>query len=143
MQHSHFIKQHFFRTYNNNNWISMEMTSWFLWMYRVVIISSTTWKCIRKNEHNIMISSDLWHFPTTQNSVVKLNISTGFHKDPDGLWDVFVNNQYSSPELFVILKMQYKTLAMGLIWTNRIGGIIVQWIILSLPPEVCLNFLFH
>ncbi len=41
--------------------------------------------------------------------------------DPDGFRELYMDNQYSVPELFVMLKTKYKILACGTICTNRKG----------------------
>ncbi len=67
--------------------------------------------------NTISIAPDLWHLPTTQKAVVKM----GLYKYPVEFRDLFMDNQYSTPELIVMFKVQYKILACGTICKNNKG----------------------
>ncbi len=53
------------------------------------------------------IPLDLWSRPTTQKAVVNAVVSTGLCRDLYGYREVYVDNCYYAPEIFVMLKIQY------------------------------------
>ncbi len=87
-------------------------------MQPAVIILFTILMSIRKKQ-NIGIAEDLWNLPMTKKVVMNAIVSTGLCMDPNGFHELYMNNCYSAPELFVMLKGKYKTLTCGTVWTNR------------------------
>ncbi len=57
-----------------------------------------------------------------QKAAVNAIVSTGLYKDPDRFQELYMDNQYSAPELVVMLKTKYKSLACCTITTNRKGS---------------------
>ncbi len=53
---------------------------------------------------------DLWHLLTTQKYVLNTIVLSGLYKYPDGYLELFMDNCHKEPELFVMLKTQYKIL---------------------------------
>ncbi len=80
-----------------------------------------------KNEQNIGIKEDLWKLPMTQKVVVNAIFSTRLYIDPNWFCKLYIDNRYSAPELFVILKTKYKILECVTIWTKRLAGIKRWW----------------
>jgi hypothetical protein len=74
-----------------------------------------------KNSNNAHIVEEAWHLPTTQKAVVNAIISCGIHNDPDGMREIYMDNRYTAPELFVLLRERYQILACGTIRSNRKG----------------------
>ncbi len=57
----------------------------------------------------------------TQKTVVNAIVSSGLYTDPNRFWEGYMDNNYSAPELFVILKTKNNILACGTIRTYRRG----------------------
>eukprot|EP00956_Cyclotella_meneghiniana_P008474 scaffold11429_cov48-Cyclotella_meneghiniana.AAC.4 len=74
-----------------------------------------------KNATNAFIAKEAWGLPTTQKAVVNAVISSGIANDPDGMREIYMDNSYSAPTLFVLLREKYQILACGTIRTNRVG----------------------
>ncbi len=74
---------------------------------------------VYQKKQNIGIAEDLWNLPMTKKVVMNAIVSTGLCMDPNGFHELYMNNCYSAPELFVMLKAKYKTLTCGTVWTNR------------------------
>ncbi len=66
-----------------------------------------------KNINNISSPLYLWNLPTKQKAGENAVVSTWFCEDPNGYRELYMNNHYSTTELFIILKTQYKFLASG------------------------------
>ncbi len=58
-----------------------------------------------KNSENVFIPRDIWDLPTTQKAVVNSIIATNLGNDPNGYRELYMDNRYSAPELFVMLKL--------------------------------------
>ncbi len=67
------------------------------------------------------MAEDLWNLPMTQKAVMNAIVSTGLFTDQNGFCELNMDNCYSAPELFVILKTKYKILACGTVRTNWRG----------------------
>ncbi len=67
-----------------------------------------------KTKQTIGIAEDLWNLPTTQKAVVNTIVSTGLYADPNGFCEFYMDNCYSAPELFVMLKTKYMILECGI-----------------------------
>ena len=74
-----------------------------------------------KNATNAHIVEVVWTFPTTQKAVVNVVVSSGISTDPDGMHNIYIDNCYSAPELFVMLQEKYQILACGTIRSNCKG----------------------
>jgi hypothetical protein len=57
----------------------------------------------------------------TQKAVVNAIVLSGISTDPDGMREIYMDNRYSAPELFVMLREKYQILACGTIQSNRKG----------------------
>ena len=57
----------------------------------------------------------------TQKAVVNTIISSGLENDLDGMRELYMDNRYTSPHLFILLREKYKILACGTIRANRKG----------------------
>ncbi len=97
------------------NLTSIKLTFSFLPIHLVDTTSSTTPIYLRKNWNDIAIPPNLWHLPTTLKAVVNANAIVFYIKiqmdSENCTWTV----------KFVMLKMQYKILACGIICANRRG----------------------
>jgi hypothetical protein len=74
-----------------------------------------------KNSSNAHIAEEAWNLPTTQKAVVNAVIALGIENDPEGMREMYMDNRYTSPHLFVLLQEKYKILACGTIRANRKG----------------------
>ena len=74
-----------------------------------------------KNSSNAFIHRDAHNLPTTQKAVVNAIVSSRLHNDTDGMREIYMDNRYSSPSLFVLLREKYHVLACGTIRSNRKG----------------------
>ena len=74
-----------------------------------------------KNATNAHIAEEAWTLPTTQKAVVNAIVSSGISTDPDGMREIYMDNRYSAPELFVMLREKYQILAFGTVRSNRKG----------------------
>jgi hypothetical protein len=74
-----------------------------------------------KNSTNAFIAKEAWGLPTTQKAVVNAVISSGIANNPDGMHEIYMDNRYSAPTLFMLLQEKYQILACGTIRTNRVG----------------------
>jgi hypothetical protein len=72
-----------------------------------------------KNQTNAFIAEEAWKLPTTQKAVVNAIISSGLSNDPNGFWELYMYNRYSSPTRFVLLREKYSILACDTIRSNR------------------------
>ncbi len=54
-------------------------------------------------------------------AIVNEIYSTRLYTDANGFCKLYMDNHYSAPELFAMLKTKYKILACGTVWTNRRG----------------------
>ena len=70
---------------------------------------------------DVHIIQEAWHLPTTQKAVVNAVVSSGINNDPDGMREIYMDNRYTAPELFVLLREKYQILACGTIRSNRKG----------------------
>ncbi len=109
------------RQHNNSKLDKYRIDFLSLLMHPVGVILYITLLSVRKNEQNFGIAEDLWNLPTTQTAVVNAIVLTRLNTDPNGFCILYVDNCYSVPELFVMLKTKYKILAFGTVWTNRKG----------------------
>ncbi len=66
-----------------------------------------------ENSNNVHIVEEAWHLPTTQKSVVNAIVTSGIHNNPNGMYELYMENQYTAPELFVLLQERYQILACG------------------------------
>ena len=57
-----------------------------------------------KNATNAHIVEEAWLLPTTQKAVVNAVISSGIDNDPEGMREIYMDNRYTSPDLFVLLQ---------------------------------------
>ncbi len=57
----------------------------------------------------------------TQKAVLNVIVSTGLYTKTNGVCKLYIDNLYSSPELFVVLETKYKILTCGTVRTNRRG----------------------
>ncbi len=73
------------------------------------------------NVQNISLVEDLCSHQITQKAVVNEIVLTRLYNDQHGFRELCINNPYSVPELFVMLKTKYKILVCGIIHTNRKG----------------------
>jgi hypothetical protein len=71
-----------------------------------------------ENATNAHIAEEAWSLPTTQKAVVNPVISTGINNDPDGMMEIYMDNRYSSPHLFMLFRKKYKILACKMIRAN-------------------------
>lgn len=71
-----------------------------------------------KNSNNAHIVEEAWHLPTTQKAVVNAIISSGIHNNPEGMREIYMDNRYTAPELFLLLRERYQILACGTIRSN-------------------------
>ena len=67
------------------------------------------------------IAEEAWTLPTTQKAVVNVVVSSGISTDPDGMHEIYMDNCYTVPELFIMLQEKYQILACGTIRSNRKG----------------------
>lgn len=74
-----------------------------------------------KHATNARIVEEAWMLPTTQKAVVNEIVSCGIATDPDGMLEFFMDNRYTTPELFVLLQEKYHILACGTIRSNCKG----------------------
>jgi len=72
-----------------------------------------------KNSTNAYIKCVAWNLPTTQKAVVNAVLCSGLENDPDRMRELYMDNRYSSPSLFVVLREKYQILACGTIRSNR------------------------
>ena len=56
-----------------------------------------------KNSSNAQITEEAWSLPTTQKAVVNTVITSGIENDPGGMRELYMDNRYTSPHLFVFL----------------------------------------
>ncbi len=121
------------------NWMNIKPTFTYWLMHQTDIILYITLMCIEyqgKNINNISSPLYLWNLPTKQKAGENAVVSTWFCEDPNGYRELYMNNHYSTTELFIILKTQYKFLASG---TER-GWINPIWIFLKCWRGVCPKF---
>ncbi len=95
------------------------------------------WCVSGKIENETSIPQELWNFPTKQKAVVNEIISTRVYKFPNGFQELFLDDRYLAPELFILLKMQYKIIVYGTICTNRKEWDKFWWIFLKCSKGVC------
>jgi hypothetical protein len=74
-----------------------------------------------KNATNAHIDEEAWTLPTTQKAVVNAIVSSGISTDPDGMHELYMDNRYTAPELFILLQEKYQILACGTIRSNCKG----------------------
>ncbi len=74
-----------------------------------------------KNQTNAFIAQEAWNLPTTQKAVVNAIISSDLANDTDGYRELYMDNRYSSPSLFILLREKYGLLSCGTIRSNRKG----------------------
>jgi len=74
-----------------------------------------------KNSENAFNPREIWDLPTTQKAIMYSIIATKLGADLNGYQELYMDNIYSAPELFLMLKLKYKLLACGTIRTNHKG----------------------
>ena len=57
-----------------------------------------------KNAANIHVIEEAWNLPTIQKAVVNAIVGSGISNDPDGMREIYMDNHYLAPELFVTLR---------------------------------------
>ncbi len=71
-----------------------------------------------KNTNNAHIVEEAWSLPTTQKAVVNVIVKSGISNDPFGKRELYMDNRYTAPELFVLLREKYQILCCGTIRNN-------------------------
>jgi hypothetical protein len=74
-----------------------------------------------KNSTNVFIAEEAHNLPTTQKAVVNAIVLSGIANEPDGMREMYMDNRYSAPTLFVLLREKYNILACGTVQSNRKG----------------------
>jgi hypothetical protein len=74
-----------------------------------------------KNATNAFIAEEAHDLPTTQKAVVNAIVLSGIANDTDGMREIYMDNRYSAPSLFVLLREKYSILACGTVRSNRTG----------------------
>ncbi|KAL3800369.1 hypothetical protein HJC23_003665 [Cyclotella cryptica] len=59
--------------------------------------------------------------PTTQKTVVNAIVLSGIANEPNGMREIYMDNRYSTPTLFVLLQEKYSILACRTTQSNRTG----------------------
>lgn len=77
-----------------------------------------------KKATNAHIVEEAWNLPTTQKAVVNAIVTSGHATNPNGMREIYMDNHYSSPKLFVFLYENYQILACGTIRLNCKVGIV-------------------
>jgi hypothetical protein len=70
---------------------------------------------------NDFVAKEAWEVPTTQKAVVNAIMSSGLSDYSNGMREIYMDNCYSSPTLFVLLREKYGILACGTIRSNLKG----------------------
>jgi hypothetical protein len=60
-----------------------------------------------KNATNVFIAEEASLLPTTQKAVVNAIVSCGLANEPDGIRELYMDNRYSAPSLFMLLREKY------------------------------------
>jgi hypothetical protein len=74
-----------------------------------------------KNATNAFVVVEAHNLPTTQKAVVNTIVLSGIANEPNGIREMYMDNRYSMPTLFILLREKYSILACGTVWSNRIG----------------------
>ena len=61
-----------------------------------------------KNTNNAHIAEEAWSLPTTQKAVVNAVVKSGIGNDPFGKCELYMDNRYTNPELFVLSREKYQ-----------------------------------
>ena len=56
-----------------------------------------------KNATHTHIVEEAWSLPTTQKAVINAVVSSGISTDPNGMQELYMDNWYTAPELFLLL----------------------------------------
>ncbi len=93
----------------------------YLLMHPVETISSITFMFIKEKSSKHFNFQRSLESPNNIKAVANAIVPTRLYIDINGFKELYMNNQYSAPDLFVILKTKYMTLACSTICTNRKG----------------------
>jgi len=74
-----------------------------------------------KNVTNALIAAEAHNLPSTQKAVVNAIVLSGITNEPNGMQEIYMDNRYSVPTLFVLLQEKYNILACGTVRNNRTG----------------------
>ena len=74
-----------------------------------------------KNATNAVIAAKAHTLLMTQKAVVNSIVLSGIANKPYGMREIYMDNRYSTPTLFVLLRENYKTLACGTVRSNHMG----------------------
>jgi len=75
----------------------------------------------KTKQNNAHIVEEAWSLPTTQKAVVNAVVQAKINCYPHGSRELYMDNRYSSPELFVLLREQHQIRCCGTIRSNRKG----------------------
>ena len=74
-----------------------------------------------KNVTNAYVKHEAWKLLTMQKVVVNTVLCNRLANDPDGMCEIYMDNHYHAPSLFILLREKYQILACGTICNNRKG----------------------
>ena len=74
-----------------------------------------------KNATNAFIGAEAHNLPTTQKAVVNAIVLSGITNEPNGMREIYIDNRYSAPTLFILLREKYSILACGTVRSNQTG----------------------
>ena len=72
-----------------------------------------------ENTGNIDIHPSLHKLPTTQKYDANDIINSGIANDPHGSRNIYMDNQYYTPQLFSLMESNYNLMALGTYRANR------------------------
>ena len=74
-----------------------------------------------KNATNAFIVAEAQILPTMQKAVINAIVKSGIANEPNGMREIYMDNRYSVPTLFVLLQEKYNIVACGTVRSNHTG----------------------